>query len=468
LETYLLYESLLQNWSKAQADGVFSDLKGKWSLAGELDSPIPQERLDEVRARPLLGIDAALDRQCSDGGLLVVVDTKREGLAESLIVRRAEKYLEDKSFLPIWLRCWEFDLSDDPRTILEHYFSRITSVKPSGFEKSRKLIILERPELAKYKTKSIDGPQARDVLRSLKSIFEGDQVIVIVGQESFIARHPYPGFYCISFKEASQDVDAPRSCGSLQFFPPSSVPQDTLNEFMEELARCTSPLDPNAFFQTYRLLSTQLKGWPVDKNFFTQSQINALIPKSDIFTAWLRRFIEHELDEYSHCQDARLRSTRSYHKDALVSARLYVLIDNLSFGDAPKQTFSKCDLASWLCFLRSLSYECVAVVASRLQREALSGSNLVHAPSLEFANLKGADLSGSDLYRVNLSYADLRGASLVKADLSRSHLKGADLKGADLRDADLSYSSLELVDLREANLDGANLHGCITDYAMGL
>lgn len=51
------------------------------------------------------------------------------------------------------------------------------------------------------------------------------------------------------------------------------------------------------------------------------------------------------------------------------------------------------------------------------------------------ADLRGADLSGTNLTRVCLMGADLRGANLVYANLAGAYFTGADLRGANLRDA---------------------------------
>ena len=67
------------------------------------------------------------------------------------------------------------------------------------------------------------------------------------------------------------------------------------------------------------------------------------------------------------------------------------------------------------------------------------------------ANLRGADLYGTDLRGANLSEANLRGANLRGADLREANLRGADLRGANLRGTDL----------RGANLRGADLRGAI-------
>jgi len=72
-------------------------------------------------------------------------------------------------------------------------------------------------------------------------------------------------------------------------------------------------------------------------------------------------------------------------------------------------------------------------------------------------DLSGADLRGADLTETNLNNADLRGANLVGADLSGADLVGSNLSGADLSGADLCFADLTGADLSEANLHRANL-----------
>ncbi|HLO88765.1 MAG TPA: pentapeptide repeat-containing protein [Nostocaceae cyanobacterium] len=67
--------------------------------------------------------------------------------------------------------------------------------------------------------------------------------------------------------------------------------------------------------------------------------------------------------------------------------------------------------------------------------------------NLPGVNLRGADLSYTDLSKANLSGANLRGCDLSYADLSQANLRDADLRGAML------FST----DLRQANLQGAKL-----------
>jgi uncharacterized protein YjbI with pentapeptide repeats len=86
-------------------------------------------------------------------------------------------------------------------------------------------------------------------------------------------------------------------------------------------------------------------------------------------------------------------------------------------------------------------------------------------PSLEYAQLAGADLPG-----VDLSEAELRGASLSGANLSQARLPLANLTGATLREADLQGAYLVCAglcgaDLRGANLAGAQLGGADLDRA---
>ncbi|EKN7033777.1 pentapeptide repeat-containing protein [Salmonella enterica] len=75
------------------------------------------------------------------------------------------------------------------------------------------------------------------------------------------------------------------------------------------------------------------------------------------------------------------------------------------------------------------------------------------------ANLRGAYLSGADLFGADLRDANLRGAYLSDADLRGADLRGADLRGADLSDADLRDANLRGAYLSDADLRGADLFG---------
>jgi uncharacterized protein YjbI with pentapeptide repeats len=69
----------------------------------------------------------------------------------------------------------------------------------------------------------------------------------------------------------------------------------------------------------------------------------------------------------------------------------------------------------------------------------------------------GANLRGADLRMADLSGANLSGAYLGGANLSRADLRGADIFGTDLRGADLRGANLSAANLSGANLSGANL-----------
>ena len=90
---------------------------------------------------------------------------------------------------------------------------------------------------------------------------------------------------------------------------------------------------------------------------------------------------------------------------------------------------------------------------ARLFRANLSGRDLSHR-YLGYADLREAQLAGTNFYMADLSGACLAGANLAGADLS-----GANLSAADLRNAILTDANLLVADLDKAVLIGANLEG---------
>ena len=77
------------------------------------------------------------------------------------------------------------------------------------------------------------------------------------------------------------------------------------------------------------------------------------------------------------------------------------------------------------------------------------------------AELRGAYLSGMDLFNADLASADLRGADLGGSRLINADLSGADLRGSNLYGADLSDAKLVGADLSGANLTNTDLSGAV-------
>lgn len=86
-------------------------------------------------------------------------------------------------------------------------------------------------------------------------------------------------------------------------------------------------------------------------------------------------------------------------------------------------------------------------------RADLSGRDLSRRYLVD-ADLREAQLQGTNFY-----LADLSGACLAGANLEGATLAGANLAGADLRGAILTGANLLVADLRKAVLTGANLLG---------
>jgi len=84
--------------------------------------------------------------------------------------------------------------------------------------------------------------------------------------------------------------------------------------------------------------------------------------------------------------------------------------------------------------------------------------------NFDHSNLRGVDLSHSDLTEAklrwsNLKYTDLSYSCLVGARLYNSNLEGAEMYDADLRHARFEYANLRGADLRGADLRSATFYG---------
>lgn len=84
---------------------------------------------------------------------------------------------------------------------------------------------------------------------------------------------------------------------------------------------------------------------------------------------------------------------------------------------------------------------------------------------LPLESLAGADLSGMNLHRAELSESVLCGARFVQSDLRAVLLDGADLRGCDFSGAKLMNAAMRRADLRQANLKDAGLMGAVLDDA---
>jgi hypothetical protein len=86
-------------------------------------------------------------------------------------------------------------------------------------------------------------------------------------------------------------------------------------------------------------------------------------------------------------------------------------------------------------------------------------------PDLSRALLIEAELRGINLSDTNLERANLRSSTLSGANLTRANLRGADLRAASLRrarldHADLTGAVLRFTSLADARIEGATLTGC--------
>ena len=102
--------------------------------------------------------------------------------------------------------------------------------------------------------------------------------------------------------------------------------------------------------------------------------------------------------------------------------------------------------------------EKVNLTGANLEGANLTGANLTGA-NLTGANLEGANLTGANLEVANLTEANLIGTNITGANLTGANLTGANLKKTNLKGIDLSGFILEKVNLTGANLEGANLEG---------
>ena len=95
---------------------------------------------------------------------------------------------------------------------------------------------------------------------------------------------------------------------------------------------------------------------------------------------------------------------------------------------------------------------------ARLRNAELVGADL-HEAQMNFANLSGAKLPRAKVWSANLSQAVLAGANLRRADFRATSLRRADLRGADFTEANLRLVSMAKADVTGAIFDGAHVYG---------
>jgi uncharacterized protein YjbI with pentapeptide repeats len=121
--------------------------------------------------------------------------------------------------------------------------------------------------------------------------------------------------------------------------------------------------------------------------------------------------------------------------------------------------------------LRGIDLSYTELSGAKLSNTWLTNSNLEHAnllganlsaaelsgANLRAARLVGANLFGAWLFNADLTYANLWNAILSAAKLSGANLSSTNLSGANFEAADLSSSNLSYANLSDAKLSGANL-----------
>jgi len=112
--------------------------------------------------------------------------------------------------------------------------------------------------------------------------------------------------------------------------------------------------------------------------------------------------------------------------------------------------------------VRQFTHEGDANILRRLKVAGIDPLTDLRGVDLSHTNLHGLDLSGIDLSRCSLRWSDLGNAKLIGAKLIQAapvqgRLENSNLSHADLRGANLQQCSLRIANLSHADLRGANL-----------
>jgi hypothetical protein len=413
---------------------------GRWLRAGELDSPVPAGRLEEVARRRPADAAGLARSELAGGGMLVVVARVLEDLERLLAALEEDPH---SGRVPLVAELAGARWTGELVTTLECAGADAATVNGG----TPRALVLLRPDLLVDGGHTIDGVRLRNALWRWTREHPADLVVCLVAETSFVARDPHPE--TVVLRPAQ-----PRS-------PEPAEPNAHATALWSALASRDPAAVTDAMYATFAAPGR-------DHAPGAQGELLAAVgrPYAEVCEA-LDPFVRSLLAGQLGTETPVSPPAAPPHAHAAAGAGAYCLLA-AAYEHAPRETLTGIDLARWLCLLRSASYELTAAVALSLRGERLPHVHLVHAPPLEFADLRGCDLREADLYRVNLADADLRGADLRDADLARAHLKRADLRDADLRGADVTYASLEQADLRGARLAGADLARSFVDDAAGL
>lgn len=431
--------SLLMNMWSAEFlgdDAIVLDMR----IAGEMDGAISVETLDAIQRRSGRPMETLLTEAFSGEAPLLFENLSNGDQDVESIIQR----LLSSNRLPVlvdgrrsrWVK--NLDL-----TIRDYLHQQTAGLWLSGTPICE--VILIRPELIKDGVSSIDPSKLRHEIFSWQRKDANRKAIVLTQRGSFLSHHPVSEMRIFSVRAATQATN---------WFPVRNRAIAKQTRSLIAALRSNTSAEMLAY-NAYNFFLQENDEFEIQLGHFC-----AMLQQPDsVLFPLFREVLDHKWLEKPTFIELMRKSGAPFgfaEMQATVGSRMYRALHDLH-PTGFRSTFKGLDLGNWLCFLRSVGYDFVSNVLKFTEREDLSGLNLVHAPAMEYANLRYANLARSDLYRLNLAAADLSKADLRNCDLARAHLKEARLIEADLRGADLSFAILDLADLTGAKLDGANL-----------
>lgn len=393
-----------------------------WQIAGETDAPVPAGTLQAISERAAASV-AELERTMRPGGLLLVTPTG---------ARRAP----ERDFPAETAEISAVGLAGVP------FETGLARVREAVRGPGTRTVVLDAPDLMQLDGDVVDGLRLRQEIEHLRGGHPDTRFVAYVSPFSFTARHAEPGTLLIHPDPApatAGDAEGTDVTGALK--------SGDLPEIAGALRELVIAVDGDLLEASAALRADPL---------FEQAR------------GELHEGLNTALRQHWPGSAAPVVGTATGLGSPRLSALLYHALGRRGATRRSTGLLRGIDVGRWFCALRADRYETMALVAASLAGEDLSGINLSHAPPLEFCDLRYADLSGTDAYRINCANGDLSHAHLVGACLSRGHFKQASLRSADLRGADVSYASLEQADLTGARLEGTDLNRCHLDHITGI